>query len=266
MGSLINGILFMPPSLDKKEENEEQLEKIENQIFKETAHGSSIAIITLIKNPDYLYLLISHGNAENIYIVNQWVKKYLSKFVNVNIVMYEYTGYSEETKNFTCSEQFCYNDAEAAYNYIINDLNVPPERIVLFGRSLGSGPSCYLAEKYPVGGLFLNSGFMSVYRVGFKFRWTLPGDKFPNIDRIQNIKCPVCIVHSVKDEIIPFYHAREMYKKSVNKFPPLYIDGTSHNSIDKISDDVYRHMQKFFKHIDPNYITKNINDFYEDKD
>ena len=265
MGSLVNSVLFMPP-LGRKQENEEELEKIENLIFKDTAHGSRIGIITHIKNPNYLYLLVSHGNAETIFVVNQWVKNYLAKLVNVNIVMYEYTGYSEETQNFTCSEQFCYNDAETAYNYIVYDLKVPPERIVLFGRSLGSGPSCYLAEKHPVGGLFLNSGFMSVYRVAFKFRWTLPGDKFPNIDRIKNIKCPVCIVHSVKDEIIPFYHAREMYRKSVNKFPPLYIDGTTHNNIDKNCDHVYQHMQKFFKHIDPNYVAKDINDFYANKD
>jgi len=261
MGSLIKGFLFMPPF--KQIEIEE---KIEKEVVKETMHGSKIKIITYIKDPNFLYLLISHGNAENIYIVYQWVLKYLAKFVNVNVVIYEYTGYSEETKEFSCSEQYCYNDAEAAYNYIIYDLKVPPERIVLFGRSLGSGPSCYLAEKYPVGGLFLNSGFMSVFRVAFKFRWTLPGDMFPNIDRIKNIKCPVCIVHSIRDEIIPFYHAREMYKNSVNKFPPLFIDGTSHNSIDKICDDVYTHMQKFFKHIDPNYINKDINDFYEDRD
>ena len=176
--------------------------------------------------------------------------------------MYEYTGYDKQD-TLPFSEQFIYDDADAAFKYMINKLNIPPQRIIIFGRSLGSGPSCYLAEKYDVAGLFLNSGFMSVYRVAFKFRWTLPGDMFPNIDRIKNIKCPVCIVHSVKDEIIPFYHAREMYKNSVNKFPPLFIDGTSHNSIDRITDAVYIHMQKFFKHIDPNYVMKETKDFYE---
>ena len=261
MGSLIKGILFMPPTKEI-----EMDEKIENEVLKDTAHGNRIKIITYIKNPEYLYLLISHGNAENIYIVYQWVMKYLAKFVNVNVIMYEYTGYGEDRAEYSSSEQYIYNDAEAAYNYIIYDLKVPPGRIVLFGRSIGSGPSCYLAEKYPVGGLFLNSGFTSVFRVAFKFRWTLPGDMFPNIDRIKNIKCPVCIVHSIRDEIIPFYHAREMYRNSVNKFPPLFIDGTSHNNIDKIYDGVYTHMQKFLKHIDSNYVMKDINDFYEDKD
>ena len=38
-----------------------------------------------------------------------------------------------------------------------------------------------------------------------------------------------------------------------NKYDPLYIDGTSHNTVDKISDDAYKHMQKFLKHLDPEY-------------
>jgi len=258
MGSLINKILFMPPLKvheDSQDTNEDELLT--------TPHKSQIRVKKIIKNQDYLYMLISHGNAEDIYAVNEWVSKILVNFVNVNIIMYEYTGYGIDQEKFGCSEQYCYNDADTVYNYIIQQLHVPPERIVIFGRSLGSGPSCYLAEKYPVGGLILNSGFMSVFRVAFKFRWTLPGDMFPNIDRIKNVKCPVCIVHSIKDEIVPFYHAREMYKNCKNKFPPLFIDGTSHNSIDKVSDDVYKHMQKFFKHLDPKYENKDSKEFYE---
>ena len=50
----------------------------------------------------------------------------------------------------------------------------------------------------------------------------------PNIDRIKNVEYPVYIIHSIKDEVIPFYYAKEMYSKVKNKFYPLYIDGTSH--------------------------------------
>ena len=261
MGSLITNILFMPPL---KVHDEDQ--DTDNDATLTTSHGSQIQVKSYIKNRNYLYMLISHGNAEDIYGVYEWVSKILVNFVNVNIVMYEYTGYGLNQENFSCREQYCYNDADAVYDYMVNTLNINPNRIVIFGRSLGSGPSCYLAEKYPVGGLILNSGFMSVFRVVFKFRWTLPGDMFPNIDRIKNVKCPVCIVHSIKDEIVPFYHAKEMYKNAKNKFQPLFLDGTSHNSIDKISDDVYKHMQKFFKYIDPEYEMKEPKDFYDDKD
>ena len=258
MGSIVTNILFMPPLKVHDDDQGSDEDK-----FLTTLHGSQIQVKVLKQNDDYLYMIISHGNAEDIYIVNEWVSKILRYFVNVNFVMYEYTGYGLNQENFSCSEQFCYNDAERVYNYVTEELKIPPERIVIFGRSLGSGPSCYLAERHKVAGLILNSGFMSVFRVAFKFRWTLPGDMFPNIDRIKNIECPVCIIHSIKDEIVPFYHARQMYKYCKNKFPPLFIDGTNHNNIDKISDDAYKHMQKFFKHIDPNYVMKDSKEFYE---
>lgn len=253
MGSLISRIVFMPPT--KHPEHD-----AENPIFLNTSHKSQIQVLTINKDENGLYLIISHGNAENVEGVYNWAKNSLSNFVNVNIVMYEYTGYGVNQEKTPSSEQFAYNDIEAVYNYLVNEKKVRPERIIAYGRSVGSGPSCYLAEKYPLGGLILNCGFMSVYRVIFKFRFTLPGDMFPNIDRMKKINCPVCIFHSIKDEIVPFYHGKELYKASKNKFDPLFIDGTSHNNIDKLSDDVFKHMQKFFKHIDPNYKEVGEND------
>jgi fermentation-respiration switch protein FrsA (DUF1100 family) len=94
---------------------------------------------------------------------------------------------------------------------------------------------------------------MSIFRVIFKFRFTFPGDMFPNIDRMKNIKCPVVILHSIKDDIVPFYHGKELYKAAPIKFDPLFLDGTSHNNIDKISDDVFRHINKFLAHLDVGY-------------
>ncbi|MCQ2818411.1 MAG: alpha/beta hydrolase [archaeon] len=245
MGSLINKILFMPPSRPHVESD--------SDIYVKTAHGNDILIKKIIKEPSYMYLLISHGNAEDVDAVYNWAEDSLSRYVNVNIIMYEYTGYGTNPEGFLPSEQFCYDDIDAAYTYLTEELQINPSRIIVFGRSVGSGPSCYLAEKHDVGGLILNSGFMSVYRIIFKFRFTLPGDKFPNIDRMKNINCPVCVFHSIKDEIIPFYHGKEMYKAAKFKFDPLFIDGTNHNNIDKLSDDVFKHMNKFFKFLDQNY-------------
>ena len=247
MGSIINKIVFMPQLKVHDQDSE-------NDIFLPTSHGSQIQVKTIIKNEKYLYLIISHVNAEDVYGVHDWALKSLCHYVNVNIIMYEYTGYgTNNQETFTCSEQYCYNDIDAVYKYLTEQLNVPPNRIVAYGRSVGSGPSCYLAEKQKIRGLIINCGFLSVFRVIFKFRFTLPGDLFPNIDRMRNIECPVCVFHSIKDEIIPFYHGKELYKASKNKFQPLFIDGTSHNNIDRLSDDVYQHMQKFFKFLDSEY-------------
>ena len=248
MGSLISHIVFTP-----QKKSVEQDPELEGDVLLTTSHGSQIQVKTIINNEKYLYLLISHGNAEDITTTNDWVTTILSNYINANVVMYEYTGYGANANNFRCSEEYCYNDIDTVYSYMLNVLKVTPDRIVVFGKSLGTGPSVYLASKQRVAGLILMSAFLSIYRVVLNFRWTMPGDMFPNIDRIKSVECPVCIIHSIKDEVIPFYHAKELYKNVKNKFNPLYIDGTSHNTIDKISDDAYKHMQKFFKFLDPDY-------------
>jgi len=246
MGSIISHIVFTPP---KKRTDQDP--ELEGDVVLTTSHGSQIQVKSIINNENYYYLLVSHGNSEDIYSVNDWVLKILCNYLNVNVIMYEYTGYGANPNNFECSEQFCYNDIDRVYDYMLTTLEIPPEKIVLFGRGIGTGPSVYLAAKTNVAGLILVSGFLSIYRIMLNFRWTLPGDMFPNIDRIKNVQCPVCIIHSIKDEVIPFYHAKELYKNVKNKFDPLYIDGTTHNTVDKISDNAYIHLQKFFENLDP---------------
>ena len=100
------------------------------------------------------------------------------------------------------SEEHCYSDIEAAYDYLRNVLRIPSRNIVLYGRSLGSGPSCHLAVKTghptsdeetgpnegPVGGLILHAPFLSVYRVVIDTGCTLPGDKFPNVDLLSMVQ------------------------------------------------------------------------------
>lgn len=94
---------------------------------------------------------------------------------------------------------------------------------------------------------------MSIFRVILKLRFTMPGDMFPNIDRIKNIECPVLILHSIKDDIVPFYHAKELFRSAKNPFKPLFVDGTDHNNIDKISDEVFNHINEFLVFLDKKY-------------
>jgi hypothetical protein len=93
----------------------------------------------------------------------------------------------------TASEESCYASIDAVFNYLVEKRGLSPHQIVLYGRSLGSGPSCYLAEKTSMGGnqvagLILHSPFTSVYRVVLDFGFTMVGDQFPNVDRVKNIR------------------------------------------------------------------------------
>jgi hypothetical protein len=119
---------------------------------------------------------------------------------------------------------------------------------VLYGRSLGSGPSCHLTAKTalltkpdaeyasedgPVGGLILHAPFLSVFRVVVDTGCTLPGDKFPNVDVITMVKSPVMLIHGTVDHIVPFHHSERLFNSIPAQYRarPLYIEGMSHNTV-----------------------------------
>ena len=188
---------------------------------------------------------MSHGNAEDITRVEEWVTKTLLHNVNANVFIYEYTGYhSQETPP---TERFVYSDVESAYDFLVNCVKVPVNKLVLYGRSLGSGPSCYLAQKYEVGGLILQTPLSSIYRVILDFRFTLPGDMFPNIDRVKDITCPLLIIHGTRDEIVPIQHSMELYNAcGSRKKSNYFVDGAGHNNIETIAGSkLFETMQYF---------------------
>lgn len=91
------------------------------------------------------------------------------------------------------NEEKCYASIDAVFDYLRQEQGLSAHQIVLYGRSLGSGPSVYLAEKCAksncqLAGLILHSPFTSVYRVVVDVGFTIVGDQFPNVDRITNIR------------------------------------------------------------------------------
>ena len=91
------------------------------------------------------------------------------------------------------SEENCYADIEAAFDHLINFRQLDSRQIIIYGRSVGSGPSTYLAERcaksnIEIGGLILECPFKSVLRVVADVGFTVMGDKFPNIDRIPQVR------------------------------------------------------------------------------
>jgi abhydrolase domain-containing protein 17 len=238
-------------------------------------------------------LLFSHGNAEDLGMIYDWFND-LSRVLRCNIMAYDYTGYGKSTlqqqqapqvahsaatsntnsphtttttatttstmsTNGTLSptEEGCYHDIEAAYNYLLHERNIAPEQIVLYGRSLGSGPSCYLAAKTAqaqrsVAGLILQSPLLSAYRVAFNFRCTMMGDKFPNIDYAPNIQCPVFIIHGTQDEVVPFWHGEDLFVSVPQQWraKPFWVEGAGHNNIEAMLRPTGTFVSKIIEYLD----------------
>jgi len=221
-----------------------------------------------------LTLLYSHANSEDLGMLYNKLE-YMAQELNVNILAYDYTGYGYSKVNFPDSEpseEACYADIEAVYSYLNNYLKVPHQKIVLFGRSVGTGPSCYLAEKLSshgihLGGVILHSPFLSIYRVvaDCGFSLTMCGDAFPNVDFVEGIdNCPVYIIHGTDDEIVPFYHGCALYDAlavgncaSNNalarniKCDSLWVDGMGHNGMSRnMSIQIMQNLSRFLEQVD----------------
>jgi len=183
VNALVNQLLFKPP---KKHEYE-----FNNPIIRlPTNTGDTICATHVERKGAHVTILFSHGNAEDLNTSFSWMKK-LSKELKVNMISYDYPGYGESKG--VPSEENCYASIDAVFQYLLQEKGLSPHQICLYGRSLGSGPSCYLAEKTcmentAVAGLILHSPFSSVYRVVLDFGFTMVGDQFCNIDRVDNIR------------------------------------------------------------------------------
>lgn len=75
--------------------------------------GSKLPLIYINRNAKYT-VIFSHGNAEDIYLVQQWILTYFLKQVEVNCVVYEYTGFGESNGKLP-SDHNCYDDIETVY-------------------------------------------------------------------------------------------------------------------------------------------------------
>ncbi len=162
-----------------------------------------------------------------------------SRQLNVNVMAYEYSGYGKATGS--PSEANCYADIDAAFKYLVETKKVVPKRIVLYGRSVGSGPTCYLGERLskegtPVGGLILQAPILSIYRVVLPLRFTLCGDMFPNVDRVPHIESPIFVIHGTRDEIVPFEHGQELFLATPVQYRarPFWVEGGEHNNLEAL--------------------------------
>jgi len=140
------------------------------KIGPEKNSGNYIAAILYRQTPERTTrktrtIIYSHGNATDIGAMN-FMQCVLARALQCNVLMYDYSGYGES--GGVALEKSTYDDIQLVYQYVVD--HVVPEkdesRIIVYGQSVGSGPSCYLCSKKDnIGGLILHSPFMSGMRV-----------------------------------------------------------------------------------------------------
>jgi fermentation-respiration switch protein FrsA (DUF1100 family) len=199
-----------------------------------SADNTRLSAIHLL-NPTAKYTIIyAHGNAEDIGDI-RFILEDL-RDLGFSVFAYDYRGYG--TSEGTPTEQNAYQDIDTAYNYVTQELKIPPQQIIVFGRSVGGGSALYLAARQPVGGLILESTFISAFRVVVPFP-ILPFDKFPNLEKIKRVRCPVLVMHGKADEVIPFWHGEKLYAAVRAPKLSLWIEGANHNDFAEVAGKRY---------------------------
>ncbi len=185
-------------------------------------------------------VLFCHGNGGNM--THRLDSINLINELGLNCLIFDYRGYgSSEGKP---SELGTYHDAEAAYAWLRQEKRVGSENIILFGRSLGASVASYLAQNYEVRGLIIESGFTSYADIGQKFYPYMPVRLFARYsykteDYIKKIDCPILIIHSRNDEIIPFEFGLRLYDTAKEPKEFVEIFG-SHNDGFLHSAEIYK--------------------------
>ena len=174
-------------------------------------------------------LLFFHGNAGNISHRLDSIRQFRELGLSVLIIDYRGYGQSEGRTN----ERGIYRDADAAWRYLLEDHDIAASDIVIFGRSLGASVASRLAARTEPLALIVESSFTSVPDIAqdiypwLPVRW-LSRLSHATRDHVQDVQCPLLVVHSRDDEIIPFHHGEEIFASANEPRTLLEIRG-SHN-------------------------------------
>jgi fermentation-respiration switch protein FrsA (DUF1100 family) len=184
-------------------------------------------------------LLFCHGNAGNISHRLDSIR--IFNELRLSVLIFDYRGYGMSEGRPT--EEGTYLDAEAAWDFLATTKKIRPERIVLFGRSLGGAVAAEIAMRKNPGALILESTFTSVPDIAQQYYPWLPirllsKFRYATVEKVGQIRCPKIIIHSPDDDIIPVAHGRMLYERASSPKDYLQIRG-GHNEGFMISGSTY---------------------------
>jgi len=192
-------------------------------------------------------LLWCHGNAGNI--INRLDNLAELYRLGLSVFLFDYRGYGRS--HGRPSEEGLYQDALGAYAYVAGTRRVRPERIVLFGRSLGAAVAGEVASQRPVSGLILESSFPSVealarlHYFGLPAHW-LVGARFNLADRLQHVSVPILVIHGDQDDIVPIQLGRQVFEAAKAPKSFYLVPDADHNNLYHVGGRPYFQRLKGF--------------------
>lgn len=169
-----------------------------------------------------------HGNAETVAGLAPVIRELRPE--HAALLAVEYRGYGESSGTPTVAN--VQRDADAAWEWLAARPEIDSSRIVVYGRSLGTGPALQLGATHPVAGLVLESAFTTLRALARAhypiFPAALAGSGFDNLAAIARVRAPVLFIAGDADRIIPIAMGRDLAAR-VGASEFWVIRGAGHN-------------------------------------
>jgi fermentation-respiration switch protein FrsA (DUF1100 family) len=223
---LVDRMLYLPPP--------PTYTSLDGLIRLSAPDGVELAALWLPNPAARHTILYFHGNAcdlgqEEPFLRELWRRGFA-------VLAWDYRGYGQSGGR--PSEQRLYDDTQVVLHHLQAAWNVPLNRVIAYGRSLGSGPAVELAARAGLGGLIIESGFTSVFRV--VTRWIrLPFDRFMNLEKMARVHCPVLVMHGTKDDVIPVSHGKALFAAANEPKVFFRADGAGHYALPMTAGEDY---------------------------
>jgi hypothetical protein len=225
---LAQGFLLYPGSPDRATAAEAGLSDFQD-VTLTTEDGKRVAAWYKAAEPGRATILYFHGNGGSL--LNRRDRARILTADGRGLLLASYRGYSGSTGR--PSEAGLRIDARTAYDWLRE--RAPPEKIVLYGESLGSGVAVRLATERTVGGLVLDAPFTSTTDVAGHHYWFLPvwllRDQYRSVDRIHELKCPLLVMHGDRDGSIPIALGRRLFAAAPEPKRFVELAGVDHMSV-----------------------------------
>jgi len=196
-------------------------------------------------------VLYCHGNAGNLSQRGQTVAV-MSRQLNESVLIVDYPGYGKSGGQ--PDELGCYAAAMAAYNWLTQTRQIPAERIVLFGKSLGGGVAAELASRVPHRALVLVKTFTSVPDAA-RENWltfsssVLVRNKFDTLAKLGKCRRPLFLAHGDRDELIPLAQSQQLLAAASEPKQFMLLKGAGHN--DPLPLEFWTRLADFLKNNAP---------------
>lgn len=188
-------------------------------------------------------VLYFHGNGGNLSYTG-WLGEELSSR-GFDVLLFDYKGYGR-SEGASTGEASLYEDADAAYDYLVRTRGVAPERIALYGQSLGTAAAADLASRRTCAALILESGLSSaremaalVFPVGSGVLHRAARNRFETTRKLAQINRPVLVAHGERDEVIPARQGRALYEAAREPKRLIVLPDAGHNDLVALGGDVY---------------------------